>query len=59
MVRQQVRKEGKITGKNPERKKVTIGKTSLTRRNTNTSKHIEISQKGQLQRKGYNQRNWS
>ena len=46
-------------GKNPQRKKVMIGETSQTSHNRNTSKHMEIRQKGQLQHKGYNQRNWS
>ena len=59
MVRQQVRKEGKIMGKSPQRKKVMIGKTSQIHHNITTLKHTEIDQKGQLQHKGYNQRNWS
>ena len=46
-------------GKNPQRKKVTIGETSQTSCNINTPKHMEKRQKGQLQHKGYNQRNWS
>ena len=58
MIRQQVRKEGKITGKSPQRTRVMTGKTSWTGHKINASKHIEISQKGQLQRKEYNQRNW-
>ena len=49
MVRQQVRKEGKITGKSPQRTRVMTGKTSWTGCKINASKHIEISQKGQLQ----------
>ena len=58
MVRQQVRKEGKTTGKSRQRTRIMTGKTSLTGRKINASKHIEISQKGQLQQKEYNQRNW-
>ena len=39
MVRQQIRKEGKITGKSPQRTRVTTGKTSWTHHKINTSKH--------------------
>ena len=53
-VRQQVRKEGNITGKN----KSNDWKKSVRHRTIYVLKHIEKSQKGQLQRKEYNQGNW-